>query len=279
MWYRGSIISATMKLSNSTFAPVLFALCAGLLSSCGDDADTTPAAAAPKTPQQAAPHPQQTPPALTAEETAPQQACPTAHSYTGGTLPDMQDDDSAEPSDAEPAGSDGSAFTDDDSADFVEEADPLADLLAEPTVTDDMGAAIHLSALHDSHNFTVGSVIHAAENGDTAKLEELLNAGGNLNSVDEVGFTPLMAAAAAGQAATARHLLKRGADINLKNRLQETALMLAAQKGHAELVQILLDAGADKSATDALGQTALQHATHNKHNHIAEILRSEPKAD
>lgn len=261
-----------MKLSNSTFAPVLFALCTGLLSSCGDsDTPATPSAEPKKAPA----------PTAAAEEPTPQQASPAAHGYTGGKLPDVRDDDAAEPSDEEPTPTNdgGMVFTDDDSADFVEEADPLADLLAEPTVTDNMGAAIHVSALHDTHNFTAGSVIHAAENGDTAKLEELLNAGGNLNGMDEVGYTPLMAAAVAGQADTARCLLKHGADVNLKNRLQETALMLAAQKGHAELVQILLDAGADKSATDAIGQTAQQHATHNKHAHIAEMLSGEPKED
>ena len=271
-----------MKLSNSTFAPVLFALCTGLLCSCGDDADSTPAAA-PEAPQKAAPQPEQTPPAPTVtEEPAPQAPQPTAHTYSGGALPDMQEDDDAEPVDepAEPTPSKiGLVFADDEAADLVEEADPLAALLEEPAVADSMGETLTVNALNDTHTFTPGSIISAAENGDNAKLEELLQAGQDVNSADEVGYTPLLAAAAAGKADTVQYLLSHGAAVNHCNGLQETALMLAAQKGHAQVVQMLLAAGADKSAVDSLGQTAIRHASCYKHDHIVELLRDEPKAD
>ena len=130
MWYRGSNISATMKLSNSTFAPVLFALCAGLLCSCGDDADSTPAAA-PEAPQKTAPQPEQTPPAPTVtEEPAPQAPQPTAHAYSGGALPDMQEDDDAEPVDepTEPTPSkSGLVFADDEAADVWDKVQRAVD--------------------------------------------------------------------------------------------------------------------------------------------------------
>lgn len=265
-----------MKLRNSTFAPVLFALCAGLLSSCGDDADSTPAAAAPKAPQQ-------TPPAPTPQvEQAPPAPQPAAHAYSGGALPAMQEDDDAEPVDepAEPTPANGGlVFADDEAAELVEEADPLAALLEEPAVADNMGTTLTVNALNDTHNFTPGSIINEAENGNNDKLEALLQAGHDVNAADEVGYTPLLAAAAAGKADTVRYLLDHGAEVNHSNRLQETALMLAAQKGHAQVVQILLAAGADKSAIDSLGQTAIRHASRFHHDHIVELLRDEPKAD
>lgn len=272
-----------MKLRFSTFAPVLYTLGAGLLCNCGDSDDTpaaAPAQAPAKTATQPAPAPE--PPAAVDEQATPAPQ-PTAHAYTGGTLPAMQEDDDAEPVDDEtppiPAPGKGIVFADDEAAELVEEADPLAALLEAPAVTDNMGDTLTVSTLNDTHHFTPGSIIREAENGNNAKLEELLQAGQDINTADEVGYTPLIAAAAAGKADTVRYLLDHGAEVNRCNRLQETALMLAAQKGHAEVVSLLLSAGADKTAVDSLGQTAIRHASRNQHNHIVELLRDAPTAD
>jgi ankyrin repeat protein len=54
----------------------------------------------------------------------------------------------------------------------------------------------------------------------------------------------LLEAAEAGDTARVEQLLEQGADVNAKDKDGYTALMLAAFSGHTETVKTLLDAGA-----------------------------------
>lgn len=69
-------------------------------------------------------------------------------------------------------------------------------------------------------------------------------------------------------------LLKNGADVNcIGDELGETPLMAAAQTGDAEAVTILLARGADPKILEREGETALSLALEYNHPEIAALLR------
>ena len=88
-------------------------------------------------------------------------------------------------------------------------------------------------------------------------VEFLIGKGANVNIVDINGMTPLIWAAGIGQPAVVRMLLDNGADLDVAEIHQkETALMRAARIGKPESLEMILKAGADVNAANALGHTA-----------------------
>jgi len=88
------------------------------------------------------------------------------------------------------------------------------------------------------------SLTDAAANGNQAELERLLNAGADINSRDELGWTPLIAAAAEGQRGMVQWLLSKGADVNAKDKNGYSALTYAKSSGSKDLITLLKNAGA-----------------------------------
>ncbi len=83
----------------------------------------------------------------------------------------------------------------------------------------------------------------------------------------------LLNAAETGDSARVEQLLKQGADVNEKKEDGTTALIRAVRKGHIEIVKTLIDAGADVNVKYEHGGTALMDAAAWGHTEIAEILR------
>lgn len=84
--------------------------------------------------------------------------------------------------------------------------------------------------------------IHAAvgsRNAESAAL--LLDRGADVNARQQVGYTPLMGAAAAGRADIVDLLLKHGADRTLVSDDGKTAADVAREHGHTELAARLAD--------------------------------------
>ena len=99
----------------------------------------------------------------------------------------------------------------------------------------------------------------AVRGGDLARINQLLDAGTNVNC--HVGnVTPMMQATWGNRHDVMRLLAQRGADVNAGNTMGEKPLMLAAGRGDVVGTGILLNAGADPSATDIHGQNALDKA-------------------
>ena len=73
----------------------------------------------------------------------------------------------------------------------------------------------------------------------TAKLKKLIQDGANVNQSDDIGYTPLHAAAENGRIENAKILLQFGANANAKTADGTTALDLARYNGYAELVSLL----------------------------------------
>ena len=74
--------------------------------------------------------------------------------------------------------------------------------------------------------------------------------GGNINSVDEYGLTPLLWACANGQLATTEYLVEMKADLDLVGNHGENGLLFASCYGYHDIVKILLKLGVDVNYTD-----------------------------
>ncbi|MBM3299487.1 MAG: ankyrin repeat domain-containing protein [Deltaproteobacteria bacterium] len=90
---------------------------------------------------------------------------------------------------------------------------------------------------------------HAARNGHLEQVQELLKQGANVNAMDALLNTPLMAAASGGHLQVAELLVENGADVNAKTSDGRTALKNALANarlggGQLEVARWLRDNGA-----------------------------------
>jgi ankyrin repeat protein len=117
------------------------------------------------------------------------------------------------------------------------------------------------------------TALHWATHHDaTETVNLLIAAGANAKAENRYGVTALSLACANGNADTIRLLLAAGADANTAVHGGETALMTAARTGRVAPVQALLDAGATVDAKDRNGQTALMWAADDGHAAVVELL-------
>ena len=97
-------------------------------------------------------------------------------------------------------------------------------------------------ALHEAVNFH-----------DLAAISASLEKGADPNSVNRLGYTPLMRAAELRQPDIVRLLLNGGADPNLRDSNGRPIVELAVEAGSAETVEALLNGGADFNVADGYG--------------------------
>ncbi|KAI0911429.1 hypothetical protein F4824DRAFT_6300 [Ustulina deusta] len=85
-------------------------------------------------------------------------------------------------------------------------------------------------------------LIHTCcESGHLSLVEELIEAGLDINKKDSAGNTPLHIAAAAGHDDLMRYLLMKGCSVNAVNDAGWTAAHLASVKGHRRCLRLLLE--------------------------------------
>lgn len=141
---------------------------------------------------------------------------------------------------------------------------------------------------------------------ETAAL--LISKGADINQGNDIGYTPLMAAAREGFVDMVKLLIDHGANVNAATtNLGDTALTLAitysppneivdlliqrranvnhvtltgsspltqaAWTGNAHAVRLLLERGADPKFTNKKGKTALDNATDKGHEEVARIIK------
>ena len=117
---------------------------------------------------------------------------------------------------------------------------------------------------------------HLVEEAHPAIPEEMiayfLENPGAIDRENEDGETLLVQAAETGDLAALNTLLEMGAEPKYETSRGMTALMMAAMKGHVEIVNRLLEAGVDPMYKNAIGTTALMIAAGQGHLAIAQQL-------
>ncbi len=104
--------------------------------------------------------------------------------------------------------------------------------------------------------------LQAALEGNLSIIQKGLEAGLDVDAVDENGFSALTLASYNGHNEIINFLLQKGASVNLPNKNRRTALMLASSGPFNETVKILLNAGANPNIVDNIEQfSALMFAS------------------
>ena len=117
------------------------------------------------------------------------------------------------------------------------------------TVTVASRASVPGAALHDM-----------VLSGDTDGVRAAVNAGADLNSQDQRGWTALMYAADRGNTQLVDALLDAGTDPDIRAEDGATALFVAVMQGREEVARTLVRAEADLSITGPGGKTPLEVA-------------------
>ena len=112
---------------------------------------------------------------------------------------------------------------------------------------------------NDEHSAaTAEQLVEAAEAGDTDALQDLIEAGADLDAAHN-GYTPLLMASFCGQLYVVEMLIEAGVDINAVSQDEQecTALHNAAQSRDVELAQLLIRHKAKINAQSKKGTTPL----------------------
>jgi ankyrin repeat protein len=118
------------------------------------------------------------------------------------------------------------------------------------------------------------ALYEAAESGDVSGIDELLNAGANVNCALEGDGSPLIGAAREGRLDAVILLLERGADPNIPVPGDGNPLIMAAREGHADVVAFLLDKGAEIDRVVPGDENALIQASGNGRLDVVKLLVS-----
>lgn len=107
---------------------------------------------------------------------------------------------------------------------------------------------------------------------DITHVRRVLDYGGNLNQLDEYGFTPLIEAAIADNVDIARLLIEYGANVNLQDSTGSTALHWAAENNNRALCELLLISGINPNTYTLGGQSALVMPTLRQQSGLKKLL-------
>lgn len=100
-------------------------------------------------------------------------------------------------------------------------------------------------------------IMDAIANGDIAWVNALIQAGMPVNSDDEHGRSPLVAASIAGGTTIVRALLAASAPVNQADGEGNTPLLAAIAAGNTAVIKVLLEAGANPNQLQRSGMTPL----------------------
>ena len=117
------------------------------------------------------------------------------------------------------------------------------------------------------------SLEQAIKLGDIDTVRLILDAGADVNTQNEFGYTPLMIASILGQTEIANLLIQRGADIDARDNGGDTAVMYASNFGHTDTVILLIQRGADINIENDSRLSPIASAFMNNHTEVVEVLR------
>jgi len=134
--------------------------------------------------------------------------------------------------------------------------------------------AIALVLILFGSSATVAGPLHeAARVGEIDRANALIDAGADVNELDEYGETPLIRSILDGQPTVAMLLLDRGAAIDTRNRGGFTALHAAAYAGSSEIAEALIARGANiNDQANKAGVSPLLIAAEQGHIDVLRVL-------
>ncbi len=89
-------------------------------------------------------------------------------------------------------------------------------------------------------------LLDAAMHGNHEVIEALLNKGADINTISEMGYTPLMWSVMKDYyIGASRLLMEAGANLNIQNHKGDTALLIALKESSGNTAELLIDNGAD----------------------------------
>lgn len=112
-------------------------------------------------------------------------------------------------------------------------------------------------ATYDTQKYPLHS---AASLGNIPKLSAIIDQGTSIETRDEHGLTPLMAAIYHSQWDTVHALVEMGADVNAKDSSEQTPLFYAVSSFNPEIISLLVENGSKVDARDIYGLTPLMIA-------------------
>ena len=151
----------------------------------------------------------------------------------------------------------------------------LVAIMYSPDREDPLDGEVKGAFTQQEHDPSANPLHHAASEGDTERVIELLGSGVDIESMDEQGMTPLLVASAHGHVEVAKALLEAGAKVDNMKKYRYTALHAAVVEGQAETVELLVASGADMDIPDGYRKNTPMHwAAHHGHIDIVRNLLS-----
>eukprot|EP00930_Biecheleria_cincta_P031978 TRINITY_DN22187_c0_g2_i1.p1 TRINITY_DN22187_c0_g2~~TRINITY_DN22187_c0_g2_i1.p1 ORF type:complete len:845 (-),score=203.92 TRINITY_DN22187_c0_g2_i1:83-2617(-) len=155
-------------------------------------------------------------------------------------------------------------------------------MAGDPIPEDEAKKTSELKALIDSKEKPKkygASLLGALSQKDARTAEAAIEAGGDVNSVDQKGDSALLLIAKTRwkdqegvQLRLAQKVFKAGANLDFQNVQGNTALHFAAHRGNLELLETLLRLRADPSLANSEGSTALMYAAYGGHEEACTAL-------
>lgn len=115
-------------------------------------------------------------------------------------------------------------------------------------------------------------LLEAAGNGDIESIDDALDNGENIDTINVNGWTGASFAVNGGKFEALAHLIERGIDLNIANNDGMTPLMLAALQGDKEMVELMLASNADPFIATADGTTAFSVAMESGRKLVALLI-------
>ena len=116
------------------------------------------------------------------------------------------------------------------------------------------------------------SLLQAVKDGNPTAVDILVFAGGDPNTSQVKGITPLMIASNNNNQELVQLILTFSVNINATSKSGLTAIYKASRHGHTDVVALLLEAGADLNMAENKGWTPLMTASYRGHAEIVKLL-------
>ncbi|MDD5177055.1 MAG: ankyrin repeat domain-containing protein [Sterolibacterium sp.] len=101
----------------------------------------------------------------------------------------------------------------------------------------------------------------------------LIGRGSDINAMDFSGMSPLHAAVVVGAVHAVQTLIEKGANLDMRNMAGHTPLHLAAATNQIAMVELLLEHGANAQVNDKNGNAAAFLASDNGHTIVVATLK------